>query len=515
MTLKEFKSQYADKFPTPAYLTRENVSCYDVDLSYMKQTFALEPYQVPAAFVLSRFNSVIYTDDMGTGKTPVSIASLSASYDLGYKKTIIVVLASILQQWEDSIKKFSSFTVSVVQGTREQRRKKYIEYYKGQTDILLCSYNTFYTDIETFKQLSCDTAMFDEADYFKSPDSLVWQCVRMLTHKTKRMVLITGTPFSGKPEDTFGIISIASKGKISAPQLYKQFCVMTEVKVPIYSKYGGGVRYIKQRVISKYVNLDKFRELCNQFIFGRTVEETGAKMPTIHLSFEYLEKTLALKKFEAMTLKGVFIREDKTSFKLNSVQKLSYLHRACHSLEMHYPTRTFSNPKMDTILQEIEFLPESEQVAIFCNFKKIPDKLYEILDAKGGCSRVTGDITGKARTNDIQKFKEGTNRFIIMTLAGYAGLDLNQTRYLFFLDVIYNKAKDNQIRRRIVRKNSIFDDVYIKYILYRDSVESAIEEMLQRRTEFLDFMVDDEESISKKILDKVQKATKVDLKRIS
>ena len=283
------------------------------------------------------------------------------------------------------------------------------------------------------------------------------------------------------------------------------------MKVPIYSKEKfSQSREVKIKTISKYKNLDDFKVLCDNFIFGRKIEETGAKLPDIDLKIKLIPKSKELIAFENLALKGVFVQDKEHKFKLNSMQKLSYMHRACHSLSTLYKDKEFEEGKLKFILEEISKIPDNEQVAIFCNFKFLLDKLYKVLKERGGCSRVTGDITGNSRGSDIEKYKSGENRFLLLTMAGYAGLDLYQTKHLYLLDVIYNKAKDDQIRRRIVRKTSEFEKVNITYILYENSVEESILDLLSSRERLMSLMIDYEKD-SSLILKKLEKLQRINI----
>lgn len=496
MTLAEYKKWYKKKFINKEDFNKFKEE-FKIDLKYMKMSFKLEPYQYPAVYAVSNFNSIIYSDDMGLGKTPVSIASISDSWDKGYNRICVVVLNSLIRQWEESIKKFSSFTVIKVQGNKQQRSRAIQQYLDKGADILLVSYNTLSTEKEAFNLFRFDATYFDECDYFKSPKSEVYKQVLSLACRSKKNVLITGTPFSGKPEDTFALISVASKNKIPVWYQYNKYCEFSDMKVPIYSKeHFSKSREVKVKTISKYKNLDDFKELCDNFIFGRKIEETGAILPEIDLKVKLIPKSKELISFETLALKGVFVQDKEHKYKLNSMQKLSYLHRACHSLSTLYKDKVFNEGKLNKLLEEIEKIPKDEQVAIFCNFKFLLDKLYLILKDKGGCSRVTGDITGSSRGQDIDRYKSGENRFLLLTMAGYAGLDLYQTKHLYLLDVIYNKAKDDQIRRRIVRKTSLYNKVYITYILYENSVEESILDLLSKRERLMSLMVDYEKDSS-------------------
>ncbi len=494
MTLTEFKAWYWKNFSNPANLTEENVSCLKLSRDYLKRNFSLYPYQVPAAFAMSNFNQVFYTDDMGLGKTPTTIAALSDMYARGHKKFIICVLFATVGQWESSIAAFSTFNVLRVRGNKQQRYKMYQDFLQDEDeDILLVSYNTLSTDAEVISKLRYSTVIFDEADYFKSPTSAVFRAVSLVRYKASKCILISGTPVSGRLDDSFDFIEILTNKAISYYKLRDLFCEMTEIKTPIFDKRTGRRRDIRVKIIKKYRNISKFRELFEQFTFGRSIEQTGTKMPNLEVSFVFLNKTQTLSRYEKLILAGTFVKSKEEKIKLNGLQKVSYLQRGFHSLKMLYPDSTVENPKIDELYRLLEELKD-EQVAIFCNYKQIPSEIKDYLEANGGLAMVTGDVTGNTRLNQLKEFVTGKRKYLILTLAGYAGVSLPNCRHLICLDTIYNAAKMRQIQRRICRKDSVYDDVEVTYVMYRESIDTLTWQLLQRRGNVIDFMNSPEEA---------------------
>lgn len=502
MFLKDFKKRYRADFKSKEDFTEEKLEPYMPYLGYMLKGFKPLPFQIPAILAVSRFRDILYCDEPGMGKTPTTIASMSDMYKNGHRKFLVVVLASILGQWSDSFKKFSSFSFEMIKGGREQRALQYRRYVSENKDVLLISYNTLATDDVTIRNIfNFDTMICDECDYFKSPRSQIFKVIQTYSRYIKSIKLLTGTPFNGKLEDTFAILNVVSHCRYSLFWLKNTFCKTAKADIAVYDKHTNAKRTIKHELITGYQNIDKFRDLIGGYIFGRKAVDVGATLPIVHDNFIYLDEPAKLKKYQDLILSGWFIDSDKIKHKLNSLQKISYLHRGSHSLKTIYPKIDYVNPKKDKIIEIINAHPD-EQFAIFCNYKQLIDELYPLLEDKGGCSRVEGGIVGTSRLNSLDKFKRGDNQFLLLSMAGYAGLDLNNCKNLIITDFIYNRAKFGQIQGRIQRTNSKFKDVDIYYLAYKDSIDTAIINLLESRGKQINYL-ETEEQVSTKILSEI------------
>lgn len=512
MTFVEAKQRLKELFKLPEhYANNEVISKFKLDDRYLKLGFKLENYQVPAAWMLSSYRDVLYVDEPGMGKTPVTIAAMSDMYANGRRKFLVVALASILGQWKDSFKKFSTFDVSFAIGTKEKRYSTYREFYSGKTDVLLVSYNTLITDFSVIKRLTFDTMICDECDYFKSPKSQIYKVISHFSYKVTAIKLLTGTPFNGKLEDTFAPLSVVSHGQYTVQWLTNYFCNLRKLEVPIYDKFTGRKRTVKTNIIDSYKNLEYFKQIIGCYIFGRKSTDVGACLPSTKEHYIPVRKSKELISYEKLIVSGVFVDTKSNKIKLNSLQKISYLHRGFHSLNMLYPETPLPNPKKSALLDLIDSLGE-EQVAIFSNYKEIPSEIYPILKERGGCSRCDGGITGTSRLKSIEDFKSGKNQFIMLTLAGYAGIDLYNCRNLIFIDYIYNRAKFGQIQGRIIRKNSKFKEVNLYYLYYDDSIDTAVLKLLSQREKQINFFESDE-AVSKRLLNEISKPDGISLKR--
>ena len=137
MNLKDFKKAYYTIFQKPEdFLDESKVSRISSKLSdrYLKNSFKLYNYQYAAAYAISNCGNILLSDKPGLGKTAETIAAFSDIYTREKGKYLVICPASIISQWEDSIKNFSNFTYLTVTNTNIHKLNKIEEY-----DIIIMS----------------------------------------------------------------------------------------------------------------------------------------------------------------------------------------------------------------------------------------------------------------------------------------------------------------------------------------------------------------------------------------
>ena len=511
MKLSDFKKAYDTLFKSPEdFKDQSKIERVSKLLSdrYLKRTFKPFNYQIPAIFAISNCGNIILSDKPGLGKTAETIAAFSDIYTKEKGKYIVVCPASIIGQWKDSVIRFSNFIPLIV---NSQNLHKLEKIDKDGIDIVIMSYNTAVKLYQTGYYYPFNTIVFDEAESLKAPNTDFYKYLSNAALKIKRKILLTGTPSTGKLEDSFCYLSILTNGQYSYFGLLNKYCEQTKKKIPIFDKYTGARRNLELKIITSYKNIEEFKELFNSYVFGRSIEETGAEMPKQNKHLVLLDKVDFQQKFEDLTIKGVFINTDKTQRKLNNLQKISYLARGFHSMKMLYPEASVSNPKIDKIFELIEE-NKGKQVAIFCNYKQILQEIYPVLKERGGCTIISGDVSRTKRINDLEDFRSGKTQYIIFTLAGYAGIDLNNCDTLIVADFVYSKSKFDQILGRITRCSSNFKEVDVYLLAYKDSIDTAILELLGSRQQMKDFIDTlSEERVSEILLNNLKKKGHIDL----
>ena len=141
----------------------------------------------------------ILADDMGLGKTIQTIAFVCAILNTGGKEDVnffttnnnnsnketapvlIVAPASVLQQWEREIGKWSRLKTEIYQGKKRELIVRTIK----RINVVLTSYETFRMSSDVLNKINWNALIFDEVHKIKNNNSKITKCVREISQPCK------------------------------------------------------------------------------------------------------------------------------------------------------------------------------------------------------------------------------------------------------------------------------------------------------------------------------------------
>ena len=138
----------------------------------------------------------ILADEMGLGKTIQTISLLAhlAGTRGCWGPHLVVVPTSVLLNWEMELKRFCpGLKVVSYYGTQKERKAKRADWGEENAfHMCITSYNIAVADCKVLNKRKWYYLILDEAHNIKNFESQRWQT--LLTFKTKRRLLLTGTP---------------------------------------------------------------------------------------------------------------------------------------------------------------------------------------------------------------------------------------------------------------------------------------------------------------------------------
>ncbi|MEP6821614.1 MAG: SNF2-related protein [Chthoniobacterales bacterium] len=150
---------------------------------------------------LSRNNlGGILADEMGLGKTVQTLAFLRAQK--AREPALIVCPTSLLTNWENEARRFTpELKVLLIDGP--QRHARFSEIPNAQ--IVLTSYALLQRDAERYEELQFSSAILDEAQHIKNPDTQNAQAAFSL--RAKHRFVLTGTPMENSVRDLWSLMN--------------------------------------------------------------------------------------------------------------------------------------------------------------------------------------------------------------------------------------------------------------------------------------------------------------------
>lgn len=405
----------------------------------------------------------ILADDMGLGKTLQTI-----SYLLSEKKEhphLIVVPSSVVYNWQNECAKFApSLTVTVIQGTKEER-KALIEG-NANADIWITSYGTIRQDIELYQDLMFQTLILDEAQFIKNYATKTAKAVRTIT--ASRKFALSGTPIENSLDELWSIFQVVLPGLLPSLREFRQ------------------------------LDVQKISTLTRPFILRRLKEDVLKELPekieSVHVSeLSNEEKQLYvayLKQIQSETSEQL----KQGSFQQNRMKILAGLTRlrqlCCHP-SLFLENYTGQSSKLETLLNTMEtFIAEGKRMLVFSQFTSMHEIIIAELQKRGiDYFYLHGQTDAKSRVEMSEAFNQGEkNVFLISLRAGGTGLNLTGADTVILYDLWWNPAVEDQAAGRAHRFGQK-KVVQVIRLLTEGTIEEKIYELQQKKRELIDQVV--------------------------
>ena len=425
-------------------------------------------------------------DDMGLGKT-LQVLTFLQEQKNRFPGTVnlVVVPTTLLFNWQAEVDKFApELRIHLHRGIGRQRDMKFLK----ECDIVLTTYGTLRSDIETFKKVEFNYVVLDESQAIKNPNSLTSKAVKLLTAKNR--LVMTGTPVENNTFDLYSQMDFLNPGLLGGQEFFR-----TEFATPI----------------DKYRDEEKaaeLRKIIYPFLLKRTKEEVAKDLPDKTETILYCEmgpkqrkvydtfrEAYRQKIVDKMAVEG----KEKSSFLI--LEALLKLRQICDSPALLSDDADYGNDsaKLDEIIREIEENASNHKILIFSQFLKMLDLIRQHLD-KAGIPYEYLDGSTQDRASRVRNFQESQQcRVFLMSLkAGGVGINLTEADYVYLVDPWWNPAVEQQA---IDRTHRIGQEkkVFAYKMICKDTVEEKILLLQARKKDIAKDLISTEQGLIKKL----------------
>ena len=417
----------------------------------------------------------ILADDMGLGKTLQVLALLDQS-KADDEVSMVVAPASLILNWEDEVKKFSSDLRAVsVYGTADVRKKTISRY--QEYDLLITSYDYIRRDVALYQEIKFNYVVLDEAQYIKNQSTKSAQSVKELVGKYK--LALTGTPIENSLAELWSIFDFLMPGYLFS---YAHFA--REYERPI----------VKEKDEQKQLELKK---LISPFILRRLKQEVLKELPekietVIPIEFSEDEKKMYLANLSQV---NVELQDKLEMEQVNAIAILAMLTRLrqiCCEPRVLYENIKVQSSKVIACMDLIRRLREhGKKILLFSSFTSVLDLINDALNAEGiSHYTITGQTNKVKRREFVTKFQEDdTEVFLISLKAGGTGLNLTAAEAVIHFDPWWNMSAQNQATDRAHR---IGQDrtVQVFKLIMKNSIEEKIQLLQEAKKDLADAFVE-------------------------
>lgn len=464
--------EHNNNYPFYLYKNQIKETRLTKDVDFSKYNYRPpKDYQVTGIYELIKNNRFILGDEMGTGKTLMSII---AALEAKFEKILIICPASMKYTWKREISFYDdSENVSVIENTKEWKTNKWViinydilSYFHKlpeSKDELKLSY------IEENQTFDC--LILDEAHKVKNKKSKRSRIVNDLSKNIKTVWLLTGTPVTNKPIDYYHLLEI-----IDSPlannwmNFVKRYCNGKKIKMGDRSfwKTDGAT------------NLEELNKKTEDVLLRRRKDDIldlPDKITTpIHLKFTDYQR----KKYNKLVEEFKEWAEDEEN---NNV--------AAQLTELIKLRQFLSESKIQDTISLIEnSIEEGNKVIVFACFSNALNKIYEHFSKNA--VKVDGSTPNKEREKNQRKFQENvkTQVFVGQIQAAGEGLTLTAGNTVIFNDLDWSPSIHNQASDRAHRITQS-SKVSIMYPIFLDTLDENMFYKLINKQQNIDSILGD------------------------
>ena len=422
----------------------------------------------------------ILADEMGLGKTVQTLAFLRAQK--AKEPALIVCPTSLLTNWENEARRFTpELKVLLIDGP--ERHARFDEIPDAQ--IVLTSYALLQRDAERYEDLEFSTAILDEAQHIKNPDTKNAQAA--FSMRAKHRFVLTGTPMENSVRDLWSLMNFVQPRYLG-------------IRVDFRERYEkpmarGPAPEVQRRLARRM----------RPFLLRRKKSEVEKDLPAKIEQLVLCDLTPP----QRAAYNGL-LREIQTGLTTRTGEKagvvrmkmlvgLLRLRQVCCDLRLlDEKARASKTPSakldlLDELLEEV--IDGGHRVLIFSQFVSMLTLLRERLDAqKIPFAYLDGQT--KNRQAEVDRFQnDDTIPVFLMSLkAGGVGLNLAAADTVIHFDPWWNYAAEAQATDRAHRIGQ--KRVVTAYkLIARDTVEEKIVKLQTRKREASEGVIGSEEPL--------------------
>ncbi|XP_040573865.1 DNA repair and recombination protein RAD54-like [Lepeophtheirus salmonis] len=477
----------------------------------------------------------IMADEMGLGKTLQCITLMWTLLKQGpeckptIEKAIVVCPSSLVKNWYNEISKWLGGRVQPLAmdgGSKDSIDKDlsgFINTYgrRPVNPILIISYETFRLHSSVLQSGEVGLVLCDEGHRLKNSENLTYQSLMGI--KSKRRVLLSGTPIQNDLLEYFSLIHFVNEGLLGTAQEFRK-----KFENPILrGRDADATDDDHKKGVQK---LQEMAEVVNRCIIRRTQALLSKYLPVkyeqvICVQLTDLQKDIYQSFCRSDTIRKNLKGSEKVGFSplraITSLKKLvnhpDLIYNVCKeghegfekSLQ-YYPANYDPNGRLkpaysgklsvlDCLLAFVKNC-STDKVVLVSNYTQMLDLFERLCSLRNyGFVRLDGSMSIKKRAKVVDKFNDPTSPefiFMLSSKAGGCGLNLIGANRLVMFDPDWNPANDEQAMARVWRDGQK-KECFIYRFLAVGTIEEKIFQRQAHKKALSSCVVDQEENVEK------------------
>lgn len=452
-------------------------------LDKIKDEVQYWPHQIEGIRTMARMGSFLLADEMGLGKSLQALTVAAIDFERGWAKRVLVVApVSLKWNWEEEIKRFTSFTHILLDGTPVERNLQLAQYIGYNIDVLIVNYEQVEKHLDIINSVGFDIVIFDEAHMMKNPTAK--RTKACLDIRAGRSFVITGSPLLNQVVELWAILHRIQ------PQVYPDFWKFKNR----YAVMGG----YKNKQIVAVKNKPELQSILDQLMIRRLKRDVldlpDKQRITVPVDFHPIQRVMyqEIDDEERLTLPG---QPDAMDLE-NPLSAALRKKQICGTTATLAPDidHSFKLDRAVEMCQEIT--ANGQHVVVFSQFITVMNCMTERLKkVKVPVMLMNGQTVPKEkRVEFVQQWGNQSEPTVLVAGLQVSGVGLNMTytNKAIFLDKLWVPKLNEQAEDRLHRiGQDSTQPVTIYHIIVRGSIEHRVETILKRKEKLFDSLVEE------------------------
>jgi SNF2 family DNA or RNA helicase len=429
-------------------------------------------------FGIERKGRILLADEMGVGKTVQAIGIA-----LMYKEewpVLIICPSSLKFVWRDEILKWipnindDKINIQIFKSSKD--------YFKCGVKIYIMSYDLTVKLEDKITEKNFKFIIADEAHYMKSPDAKRTKCLMPIIKRSKRVILITGTPILAKPVELYPLLTMLR------PDLFHNFKEFgnryCDPKRNFFGMDWTGssnpkeLNYILRHIMIRRLKKEVMNQLPpkkRQKVEIQTDQKVIKQIQAINLSSEkIIEKINELNNSQINPNLVNYINQEKPE---DDNENLLNLFNKVYNLS--------AEAKISGVKEYIHYLIDNKcKFLIFAHHMKMLDGIEEeVKKLKVDYIRIDGKVKLEKRQEYVYKYQHDETCLvaILSITACYTGITLTAASTVVFSELHMTPAIMIQAEDRAHRIGQEHECVNIHYLYGPDTIDEVLFRMLNQK----------------------------------
>ena len=440
----------------------------------------LYPYQKEGVDFGLYKPAVLIGDEMGLGKTLQAISlGLLKKEVFGFKRILVITLASLKEQWKREIEKFTHEKAVVVEGGPDRRKEIY---FNDKSLFKITNYEAVLRDVLVLSRFNPDLIILDEAQRIKNFSTKTADAVKSIPKR--HGVVLTGTPLENKLEDVYSIVQFLDAYLLSPLWEFASDHFLIPRK--------------KTNTVSGYKNLSKLSSRLKPIVIRRKKEDVLEDLPKEVINNYYIDLTREQSEIHngfSKSLLPLLNKKFLTPIDLRKIQMLLLKMRQVCDSTFLIDRDTQISPKMNElegIIEEV-VVQNNRKMVIFSEWTSMTFLIANTLsDMNVPFVELSGKVPVKKRQALIDEFTDNPDCGVFLsTDAGGTGLNLQAADCVVNFELPWNPARMNQRIGRVNRIGQTSKCVNVINLIAKQSIEERILASIQLKTDLFKGVFDE------------------------